>query len=116
MICDDEYQIIVKVKFTENAYSIITVRKQESETYTDLKVFSAQIQDTSLVCFKLYICIKHAMATSVVWVARLGVSVATEGDAHVPSLCSRRGDRAVPFVSMAFVCSSKGGTLGPHWG
>lgn len=56
MICDDEYQIIVKVKFTENAYSIITVRKQENETYTDLKVFSAQIQDTSLVCFKLYVC------------------------------------------------------------
>lgn len=55
------------------------------------------------------------MATSMVRVARLGVSVATEGDAHVPSLCSRRGDRAVPFVSMAFVCSSKGGNLGPHW-
>ena len=38
----------MKVKFTESVYGIVIVRKSESEMYTDFKVFSVQVQDTSL--------------------------------------------------------------------
>lgn len=46
------------------------------------------------------------MATSVVQAAGLGVAVAT-GVIPTSSLCFRRGDHAVPFVHMAFICSSR---------
>lgn len=56
------------------------------------------------------------MATSLVRVAGLGVVVSPRGGAHVPSLCSQlwKSDHTVPFVSVAFVCCTRGRNLGIH--